>query len=215
MPVKLERFSEGSPDTLLSASRANQIVDVINALLGMRGENGIRVVFADGNVVIEFTGDVRPGSTATGGGGGGEGTAWTLYGEWTDIAFDANVVVTLTNADAIADGDRAGAYLSLQAVPMGTPEPGTSGAETYWKLLAPYFSDAMTYNTGNQQVDVLSDGTGNEPEILMQTDKTVGSGSKVRIRCSDLGGKEAIFREWDVCVAGVWKKALFLSTESY
>lgn len=210
----IEPFIAGDQRTPLSAEAVNEMVAVLNALMRMRGENGIQVTFADGNVVISFTGKVKPAAPVQGGGEGGEG-AWTLYGEWINTTYAADVVVTLTNSAAILDGNRAGAYKSIQAVPLDTPEPGTSGAETYWKLLAPYYSNSHVFNDGNKQIDIHSNGVANEPSITLQTDKSVSTASKIHIRCSDMSNKEAKFREWDVCVGGVWKKALFLSSEAY
>ena len=49
-------LEEGSDDTLLSASRANEIIMRINALMRMRGENGCRVVKSEGTFTITTDG---------------------------------------------------------------------------------------------------------------------------------------------------------------
>jgi hypothetical protein len=47
---------EGSEDTLLSASRVNEIIMRLNALSNMRGEGGCRVVKSGGNIVVTTDG---------------------------------------------------------------------------------------------------------------------------------------------------------------
>jgi hypothetical protein len=47
---------EGSEDTLLSASRVNEIIMRLNALSNMRGEGGCRVVKSVGNIVVTTDG---------------------------------------------------------------------------------------------------------------------------------------------------------------
>jgi hypothetical protein len=47
---------EGSEDTLLSASRVNEIIMRLNALSNMRGEGGCRVVKSSGNIVVTTDG---------------------------------------------------------------------------------------------------------------------------------------------------------------
>lgn len=49
-------LQEGSEDTLLSASRANELIVRINALMRLRGEGACRVVRSQGNFVITTDG---------------------------------------------------------------------------------------------------------------------------------------------------------------
>lgn len=214
MPEKLQRFEAGSGDTLLSASRANQLVDVLNAFLALTGRNGIKVTISEGNAVIEYTGNVDATAPVVGGGGGGgeEGT-WTLFGDWVDQAFDKDVVVTYFDAAALANGNVAGSYLSLQAVPMGTAAPGTAGTEAYWKLLAPYHSGRFLYKNGaTKQIDLNANGTGTLPELLLVDTPSTG---RIHIKVSDAAGREIKLREVNVCDSGVQKKMLVLGSEVY
>lgn len=63
MPDKIALLTEGSADTLLSASRGNQLIGAVNALLGLTGVNGIDIVKSDSNVIIDGA-RARGGTTA-------------------------------------------------------------------------------------------------------------------------------------------------------
>ena len=70
MPIKdkLEPFSEGDENrTAFSAETMNELIDAINAFLGLRGTGGIRVIKADAGFVIDGR---HVSGSGTGGGGG-------------------------------------------------------------------------------------------------------------------------------------------------
>jgi len=48
----IERLKEGENDTLLSASRGNQLIDLLNSLGAMEGRGGIKVIKSGSNFVI-------------------------------------------------------------------------------------------------------------------------------------------------------------------
>jgi hypothetical protein len=52
IPSQIPRLKAGQADTLLSASRGNQLIDTLNALAAMEGRGGIRVVKSAGKFVI-------------------------------------------------------------------------------------------------------------------------------------------------------------------
>lgn len=63
-PDKIKRLSEDSYyPSFLSAEYANQIVDVINALLNLEAKGG-KVIWSDAKVVIDVSGSSSP-STPT------------------------------------------------------------------------------------------------------------------------------------------------------
>lgn len=56
----IERLKEGENDTLLSASRGNQLIDLLNSLGAMEGRGGIKVIKSGSNFVITTSAEASP-----------------------------------------------------------------------------------------------------------------------------------------------------------
>jgi hypothetical protein len=215
---KIARFTAGSSDTALSAERMNEIVDAINAFLDMRGQGGIKVSIADGNVVIDGS-DIEstPGDpTETPPPVNDTGTL-TWGGDWENIEYEIDtLVIRQTDAD-IADGNLAATYVSIAAVPVDTAPPGTEGAEGFWAVAARGNWNRLVFREELRRIDINATGSDPDflPEVNLEEDKDSEDGAKCRIQLADLAGKHARFVEVTVCIAGVEKHMLVLGTEPY
>lgn len=208
-------FREGDSRTLLSAGTANELVSALNALLSMRGVNGIKVVPSEAGFVIDGSGSAKAGgSGGVGGGGGAGGFHWRGdYSTATDYAVD-DVVIRQSPAD-INGGTVAGTYLCVLAAPSGSPAPGTVSGATYWALIARGNWSRLVFPSGNAAVTVNSNGTGGLPEILIETVKGSPTGARCYISLADIAGLEARFREFTICEGLVAKKCKLLATTTY
>src|SRR5687767_14593458 len=122
-------IEKGSFLTLLNRSLANALISAVNALLSVRGGPGIKVTVSDSNVVIsidtEFVNRNQTPPTVN------ETGTLVWAGPWQGVAYAKDVLVSVDTDDDREDGTIAGQYASLQAVPAGTPKPGTTGGEAY------------------------------------------------------------------------------------
>lgn len=55
LPKSIAMFEPGSDDTVLSASRANEIIRACNGMIEFRGDKRIRVLHAAGNTRVFIT----------------------------------------------------------------------------------------------------------------------------------------------------------------
>lgn len=63
---KLKRLEEDGERTMFSATVANELIDIVNALRALHVTNG-KVTWSDARVVIDFSGSVGSGTTSTSG----------------------------------------------------------------------------------------------------------------------------------------------------
>lgn len=205
----------GGRRTLLSASVANDLIRGLNAIRRMRGRNGVRVVIADGGIVVE--GDGTSQAPVEGGGGGGSGGGGLIWGgEWNGASiYDAGTIVIRSSESALADGNIAGSYISKIDVPGGSPGPNEAGGSTYWETFAQYSSDVFVCSRGDTEIRIDVRASVGLPEIVIESNRALHTGARVVISLDDLAGKYARFIEVDVCDAGVAKKMLVLGTDPY
>lgn len=205
-------FEKGSLRTLLLSAEANKLVAGINALIRMRGEGGVKVTVADGNIVLSLT-DAAAADT----GGGGTGDAWTFRGDWVDQDYAIDDVVIRDSSADIADASVGGTYLAIDTVPTGTPGPGETGSAAFWVLIARGNWERLKFRfPGVGIVDIDTRGTesgsGGQAQILITSEVDTAS---CLIRLDDLDGKEAKFRQVAVCDGGVAKYMIVLGTAAY
>lgn len=135
----LEHFKAGSGRTLLSATEANKVVDVVNALLRlvttMRGRNGVRAYVSDANIILE--GDGTGAGDGDGGGDPGVPAAVAFKGEWnagTTYALN-DIVIRSTSGDM--DNSESGTFISLADDNTGNEPPaGETMSNAHWTCLA-------------------------------------------------------------------------------
>lgn len=225
-PDKIELFEAGDSRTLLSAAVANELVRSLNALLAIRGANGITVTKSDGNFVLSIDPDQLPKppdeSTDPAGGGGGGGSIISFRGEWntTDNYEIDDIVYRAAEIDFL--NGQAGAFIAKAGnVNSEPPSPGLGEAENDdWKLFVPlqypheYWLDPENVDRYTEidrgKLVVTSEDGGNvytvtiDPRVDVQTARGLGSPSI-----------ELKIREVFVCDDGVEKKMLVIGSAPY
>src|SRR5688572_24322947 len=124
---KIPLIEKGSFRTLLQRGLANTLLSAVNALLSIQGAkgSGITVTPSEAGFVIDWDGESTGSSTPP---TVNETGTLVWAGPWQDVAYAKDVLVSVDTDDDREDGTIAGQYASLQAVPAGTPKPGTTGS---------------------------------------------------------------------------------------
>lgn len=199
---RLKRVVEGSTDTMLSASRANELIDAINALLNMRPGKGIKISKADSGFVIELTDALQEGLALKGDGEGGEGVeggqapgALRWRGEWDSTVaavggYSKNDIVIHRSDAAIDSGTKAGTYIAIADKPLIEPFEDEIEEQTQWRTFA-------KGSWGKLRIGSVD----NPGSIFLDEDHCFGR--LVRVR------------EIDVCDGGISRKMLVLASEIY
>lgn len=147
--------------TMLSASVANELIAVANAILAMKGAGGIEVLKSDAGYVIRYTGipseagDTPPqGGTPPAGGGG-----IAFKGQYSAVAtYDQDdVVIAWTTTDM---GNLvAGTYISLQDANTGNALPSAeTAANSWWSTLARGHWSTLYIASGGASYASFADG---------------------------------------------------------
>lgn len=139
VPHYIAPLKAGSGRTMLSASAANELVAVCNALLRAQGTNGIKVMIADGGVVIGINDDLLEAiedklDEPPGGGSG----SFAFRGEWNSgtAYYEGDVVIRSTQGNM---GDaKSATFLALKDGTNHEPPAGEdmTDAGGYWTTLA-------------------------------------------------------------------------------
>jgi hypothetical protein len=195
----------GGERTMLSASLANQLIAVANAVRNMRGLNGIKVTVSDGGIVVESTGAVTP-PTDPGGGGGTPGPSLAFRGDWSAGISYAIGDVVLYRHDP-TQNLAAGTYIALLANSATAP---VNGGSVTWGEMSQGSWDKYLWKAGTNEV--LLDVSTTTP--LLRVTGIADGGSCV-IDTAHLNGKVAQFRLAEVIEAGVCKKSYVMMTETF
>lgn len=212
-PTYIEPVAPGGRVTLLSASKANELIRAINLLLNMRGSNGINVTVTEGNVTIGFS--PRAGTAEDqnkGGSTGGGGTGITIQGEWTTgVDYGIGDVVYRTTSAAI-QADAAGTYYCIQdhtSASGNAPPTGTTNSNSYWQTLARgHWDEFQIYDSGDPSSGKLY-CLGGKLELYPDNSSTAVDMGTIP---AGMVGKTAEWQEITVCDGGVTKTMYVLGT---
>lgn len=218
----------GGRSTLLSASRANQLIFAVNALLNSSGGNGIILSKAkagfkieiDPNWLEDFLNPVDDGSTEVTGSGNGN---MRFRGTWSSGTTDyaENDVVEWTS------NNQQGLFVAASGITGNGGDPFTGGTGD-WTQIARDFSDrvyvrnsASNYidiDAGNQQI-ILTDGSTTVTMDVGAADPVVkvefSGGGQVRMLKSEVNGKVLYAQEVGICDSGTAKKTVVLCCDAY
>lgn len=148
-----------SPDTLLSASRANELISAINALLNMRPGKGIKISKADSGFVVELDDALQEGLALKGDGEGGEGVkdgqapgALRWRGEYNyltkdykanDLVFAKNELLRVGSGLHTVIGHK-GLFIATKDASQGDV-PGASAESQYYTAASAWTPFLMGY----------------------------------------------------------------------
>ena len=212
-PTYIEPVKPGGRTTLLSASKANELIHALNLLLNMRGSNGITVNVTEGNITIGLSLDKPQGDDPNKGGStGGGGTGITIQGEWaTGQTYAIGDVVYRTSSTAI-QADAAGTYYCIQAhtsAAGNAPPTGTTNSNSYWQTLARgHWDEFQIYDSGDPSSGKLY-CIGGKLELYPDNSSTAIDMGTIP---AGMAGKTAEWKEITVCDSGVTKTMYVLGT---
>lgn len=196
---KIPKVRAGSGRTMLSASLANQVIEVCNMILAMRPGPGLKVSLADTNIVIELSDELQRGLALKGDGEGGDGVAggqgpgalrWR--GEWSSAEqYQRNDLVIHRTDAALVSGNKAGTYIALVDNEDEEPEEKPFADQDTW----------ATFSKGAWDYLKIGDPDTDAGNVVL--DQAQCFGRTIRLR------------EIDVCDSGVARKMIILASEIY
>lgn len=224
-PDKIELFEAGSNRTLLSAAVANELVRSLNALLSIKGSQGIIVTKSDGNFVVSIDPEQLPkppDESETPSGGEGGGSSISFRGEWNDSDTYEPDDIVYRAAEIDFFNGKAGAFIAkTENTNSEPPAPGLGEAENDdWKLFVPlqypheFWLDPENVDRYTEidrgKLVVSSEDDGNVYTVTI--DPRVGIQSILGLSAPSI---ELKIREVFVCDDGVEKKMLVIGSEPY
>lgn len=155
---QIEPLQPGQSPTLLSASKGNQLIHAVNALLRGKGDNGVVFKIAKGGLSWEIDPKwlrkfLTEGSTEDGieGGGGGSGNGnMRSRGTWSSGTTDyaEHDVVEWTSNNQI------GLFIAASGISGNGGDPFTGGTG-HWNQIARDFSNRIyVRNSASQYIDI-------------------------------------------------------------
>lgn len=199
---KIERLKPKGKRTMFSASVANELIDKLNMLLGLREGTGIKLTFSDAGPVIELSDAIQKSLALKGNGAGddslddGQGPGPLRWrGEWDQViadagGYDRNDIVIHRSASAIDAGNKAGTYISVIDAPSAEPSEDVSTAQVQWRTFA----------------------KGSWSQLRIGSSSPAGS---IYLDSDACNGLVLSVREIDVCDEGVPRKMLVIGSEVY
>lgn len=210
--------------TLLQAHVANELVRALNALLNMKGANGITIYRSDSNFVISLadpnidngsTTNINNNNTTDSGSAASSSIQWK--GQWTgSVGYVKGDIVRRTLPIDYENGDCVGTYICIQDAPIGTDAPTMNDDPgTYWDLFAPFACQNFVQVNGSYKTKMaVIDGT--YPAGFFQVQKGVGlSDPYVLVDVDRANGKQIDLREEVICENGTAKNKIVLDSDSY
>lgn len=216
---RIARFVKGvNLLTALSASRLNEIVDLLNAVAAIDGKDGIRVLrAAAGYTIVLDDPTLRridqiqdPGSTPT------TGVLFQWKGEWTvGTTYVENDIVIHRSSAAIDDGTKAGTYMSLVNDNTGNqPFEAALASQTHWRTVAKGAWDILVISDG-AGTTIAMDSTLKKLEMIGPAGWGSVKWELTQSGVTGTGGHDLEIRELDYCDAGVVRKIRVNSSAVY
>jgi hypothetical protein len=160
----IPRFRARDGRTLLSASTANELVDAINALLNLRGQNGVKVVRAESGYVIEPDPTTADPTEPTGTGSG----TLNWRGEWWPGTTYATGDIVIRSSRTNQFDAKSATYVSLADANTGhEPPAGETLADAWWATLARGHWERITVRDPSQPTLGVTDIVCGRPVIAL------------------------------------------------
>lgn len=137
MPLgeRIEPIKPGGMRTFLSAALGNACISVLNAVLKMRGEQGIKVSMADAGICVSIEETYKKKLDTVIEGGGGGGGSISFMGEWAPGTYAINDVV-IRSTTTTQDDAKSGTFISTANGNTDEPPSGETMDSTKWKTVA-------------------------------------------------------------------------------
>lgn len=207
---RIKRFVANSRRTLLSATTANEIVDPLNCLLGLRGVSGAKVTWADTGPVVSLDKNTIPPDWPQ-----GEGSTGTVNwkGDWAaDVNYVEGDVVIRPTATAM-DVQKAGTFICIADHINQEPPAGETMNNSYWETFARGHWVRIVAKDGFGKTDIL--GGRITIEMDAESPPTTVDLGRVNAIPAALVGKTFKPQVWDICVDGVMKKIGVITTDPW
>lgn len=212
LPGYIEPVEKWGVRTFLSAALANAAIAVLNAVLGMRGSNGIKVHIAEAGIVVELAPDYKKKlDTAIEGGGGGGSI--NFRGVWSDSeTYDTDDVVIRSSATDMVD-QKSATFICIADGTTGAgnaPPAGETMDTAKWKTLARgHWKKFVTADTADATLGTITLEAG---KMTINLDNASPSPTRLIIEKADIPGwavgSQMRIREERVCIAVVEKKCI-------